>query len=511
MKFLVPLKTLKQEKKLFIVAILILVLSIGLIWAINQVNYQTERKRVLTRLAETENRAKLNINNLESSLLNIEEKSYNSKTNSLFNEFLFLYGLQINNKIYYGQQAEPFSSLDKIKIKIHKELLIEQLRNSGLRIARSQALNLEKGGLHIIYVIRGVETNYPIYAYVSIKRLIDTSNSEPNRFLIELVEQERSSSKTEEQAFSKNYNYSYAFPFPIAGAVVTVIATDKNNIFSYFNSIFIFFIPIFLGLLGVWICWQLLKEIHARKVLESMITSQEKRIQRHEDLSILGEMTTLISHEINQPLASIEIYASLCEKKILSKNKVENDYSNEICILQKNIKGEVDRIKRFITGTRSVIKDNDSQTLNCDVSQAIENIKPLVLLYAEKMQVEIRFSVEPKLYVKCTSVAIEQICMNLIRNGIESMETQASSLRFLEITAKSDRDKWVQVAVSDRGSGVSPEVAPQIFKPLYTTKASGTGIGLSLCKRLIEKCGGKIWFEPNSRIGTTFFFAVPKQ
>ena len=104
-------------------------------------------------------------------------------------------------------------------------------------------------------------------------------------------------------------------------------------------------------------------------------------------------------------------------------------------------------------------------------------------------------------------IQIQQVLVNLIRNAIEVM-AETSGRRRLEIAAVADRENLVRVSVSDTGLGIAPEIAKQLFQPFVTTKRKGMGLGLSICRTIIEAHGGKIWVEPNPGGGTIFYFTL---
>jgi two-component system sensor kinase FixL len=97
--------------------------------------------------------------------------------------------------------------------------------------------------------------------------------------------------------------------------------------------------------------------------------------------------------------------------------------------------------------------------------------------------------------------------INLVRNAVEAM--QDSSTRSLLIATTQDEDDSVRVSVADTGPGLAPDVAASLFQPFVTTKASGLGIGLSICRTIVESHGGRLWMEPNAGGGTVFHFRLP--
>jgi two-component system sensor kinase FixL len=105
-------------------------------------------------------------------------------------------------------------------------------------------------------------------------------------------------------------------------------------------------------------------------------------------------------------------------------------------------------------------------------------------------------------------IQIQQVLLNLIRNAIEAMID--SPVRQLTISAVADGNGMIQISVADTGKGISPDTIGQIFQPFVTSKEQGMGIGLSICRTIIEAHGGRIWFEPGRASGTVFHFTIPE-
>jgi signal transduction histidine kinase len=106
-------------------------------------------------------------------------------------------------------------------------------------------------------------------------------------------------------------------------------------------------------------------------------------------------------------------------------------------------------------------------------------------------------------------VQVQQVVLNLVLNSIEAMGSVATSARMLAISSIDEKPKWVTASVTDTGSGLDPDASSKVFDAFYTTKADGIGIGLSICRSIIERHGGIITAWPNHPRGTTFQFSLP--
>jgi two-component system sensor histidine kinase DctS len=144
----------------------------------------------------------------------------------------------------------------------------------------------------------------------------------------------------------------------------------------------------------------------------------------------------------------------------------------------------------------------------------LEAIAPLINLQARKSQVRVQTEVEPGIArVFCDRTMIEQVLLNLARNAMQAMEQPDIVERVLTLRVgrmKGEaRSQWIEFSVADLGAGIAPEVQPQLFNPFFTTKAEGMGLGLSLCRTVVEQHGGALVFAPNTPQGTVFIFTLP--
>jgi two-component system sensor histidine kinase DctS len=144
----------------------------------------------------------------------------------------------------------------------------------------------------------------------------------------------------------------------------------------------------------------------------------------------------------------------------------------------------------------------------------LDAIAPLVNLQARKLQVKVHTRIEPKLpQVMCDRTMVEQVLLNLARNGMQAMDHPEYQERVLVLQARraasNAEQGWVEFSVTDLGTGISDEVADQLFTPFFTTKAEGMGLGLSLCRTVVEQHGGHLEFEALQTKGTVFRFTLP--
>jgi two-component system sensor histidine kinase DctS len=147
------------------------------------------------------------------------------------------------------------------------------------------------------------------------------------------------------------------------------------------------------------------------------------------------------------------------------------------------------------------------------VDQLIDAVMPLVRLQARKSGTRIELDwPSPVPRVVCDRTMVEQVLLNLTRNAIQAMETEPLERRVLRIQVRQTDARWVRFSVIDQGPGIAPEVAARLFTPFFTTRSEGMGLGLSLCRTVIEQHGGALVFENLGQgVGTEFRFTLPAE
>lgn len=238
---------------------------------------------------------------------------------------------------------------------------------------------------------------------------------------------------------------------------------------------------------------------------------QERRLQELQSelvhvsrLTAMGEMASSLAHELNQPLAAIVSYirgsSTLLEKDDVDIERLRRalDRAAEQALRAGDI---IKRLREFVA------KGETEHSVE-DPSKLMEEASALALVGArdQGLRVSMRFGRNLG-QVIVDKVQIQQVTLNLIRNAMDAMAD--SPVRELDLTVERFEDKSVVIAVRDTGPGISPDVAQRLFQPFVTTKSDGMGVGLSICRTIIEAHGGRIWAEGNDRGGASFFFTLP--
>ncbi len=250
-----------------------------------------------------------------------------------------------------------------------------------------------------------------------------------------------------------------------------------------------------------------------RRVQELSRTSQE-RLQATARLATVGEMASLLSHELNQPLAAISSYASGSLNLLDRSNAVAADSRADLRLAMRRIAQQAERAGKVIKSVHNFVRRRDPVRAAVSPQALFDSILPLINLQAHKSGVRVQTVVAADVgLVICDSTMVEQVLLNLARNAMQAMEQSSIVVRELTLQAnrvKGDgQKKWVEFSVLDIGVGIAPQVQQQLFHPFFTTRAEGMGLGLSLCRTVVEQHGGALEFRPNQPQGTVFVFTLP--
>jgi two-component system sensor histidine kinase DctS len=224
-------------------------------------------------------------------------------------------------------------------------------------------------------------------------------------------------------------------------------------------------------------------------------------------------MASLLSHELNQPLAAIASYAN-GSLNLLKDPQAEPQTLDDVHMALRRIAEQAERAGRVISSVHDFVRRRD-QTREAVPPQALlDAIAPLVNLQARKLQVRVHMRVDARLpRVWCDRTMVEQVLLNLARNGMQAMDLPACKDRVLVLQIKQGEsrqdDAAVEFSVTDLGTGITPDVGAQLYNPFFTTKIEGMGLGLSLCRTVVEQHGGQLAFEAHAPKGTVFRFTLP--
>jgi two-component system sensor histidine kinase DctS len=259
-------------------------------------------------------------------------------------------------------------------------------------------------------------------------------------------------------------------------------------------------------------------DITEQRRMEELSRASHERLQATARLATVGEMASLLSHELTQPLMAMSSYANG------SLNMLRNDGDvaqlDHAMLVQRlldvesamqRIAFQADRAGKVIKSVRDFVRRRSQTHEVISAHDLLEAVMPLVRLQASKLGVQVQVEVEPRLPpILCDTTMIEQVLLNLARNAMQAMEGMEAQQRKLTIKALwSESSQRVVFAVEDQGCGIPPEVAEQLFTPFFTTKHEGMGLGLSMCRTVLEQHGGELRYQANAPRGTVFTFSLP--
>jgi two-component system sensor kinase FixL len=215
-------------------------------------------------------------------------------------------------------------------------------------------------------------------------------------------------------------------------------------------------------------------------------------------------MASTLAHELNQPLSAISNY-------LKGSRRMLEDAADE---RGKTLRGALDkaadqamRAGQIIRRLRDFVSRGETERRVESIGKLVEEASALALVGVKDRGIRVRFHFDPAIdLVLADRVQIQQVLLNLIRNAMDAMET--SETRELDIGVETEGPTHARITVADTGSGISPEIADQLFTPFLTTKRQGMGVGLSISRTIVEAHGGRIWVEPNPGGGTQFHFTL---
>ena len=257
-------------------------------------------------------------------------------------------------------------------------------------------------------------------------------------------------------------------------------------------------------------------DVSEQRRVEELSRASQDRLQATARLAMVGEMASLLSHELNQPLAAISSYATGSLNLLHDAATVPpTALSSDLQLAVSRIAEQAERAGKVIKSVHDFVRRRDQTREPVEPRGLINAVMPLVSLQARKLSVTVVTEIDDAAHaVLCDRTMVEQVLLNLARNGMHAMQDMDPSRpRVLTLRVKpaasNARSRWVEFAVIDQGAGISPDVQAQLFTPFFTTKVEGMGLGLSLCRTVIEQHGGFLGFEAGLPTGTIFSFTLP--
>jgi len=217
-----------------------------------------------------------------------------------------------------------------------------------------------------------------------------------------------------------------------------------------------------------------------------------------------GALSASIAHELNQPLGASSLNIQFLQKK-LAEGEISPVLEKEIL---DTLLADNQRAANIIRSLRSIFLEEKVASKKVDVGELLQTVLNIAKAEITSQKIQITLQLEPNLIANVTAGEIQQVLLNLINNAIQVLAASSGPDRVLIIQGR-HIDGSIQISIADNGDGVSPEVQEHLFELLSSTKKSGMGLGLWLCKHIITRHGGTIWHETSGDGGAKFIFQLP--
>ena len=249
------------------------------------------------------------------------------------------------------------------------------------------------------------------------------------------------------------------------------------------------------------ISW-LLYEHWRRQRAEIMARNTMSELTHVNRVATVSQLSASITHEVRQPLATMLANAEGA-LRWLERANIE-----EVRESLKDIVSEAFRASDIITNLRAMFKHDVQEKAPVDINKLVSSVLALVVIDLQKHDIELQTQLDEQIpQVLGNQVQLQQVILNLVMNAIELMSSVET--RVLRIKTELSQSNTVHVSIEDTGTGIKPSDVARVFKPMFTTKARGMGMGLSICQSIIENHDGRIWVSPGTNGGSIFQFELP--
>lgn len=247
-----------------------------------------------------------------------------------------------------------------------------------------------------------------------------------------------------------------------------------------------------------------IRDITSRQDIERRLQDLQEELIHVSRVSAVGTMASTLAHELNQPLTAIGCSVMAAQIRLESSSPGALQDAQEALT---DSMAQVVRAGLIVRQLRDFVARGETERQIISLAKLIEEANALGLAGASQNGVEVRVDLDPSVsFVLVDRVQIQQVLLNLIRNGIEAME--GCYPRQLTISTRAKSKDVVELAIADTGAGLSEADFENLFKPFASTKAHGLGLGLSICKTIVEAHGGRLWAESRAEGGTVFRFTL---
>jgi two-component system sensor kinase FixL len=247
------------------------------------------------------------------------------------------------------------------------------------------------------------------------------------------------------------------------------------------------------------------REEEQRRAAQDAVRESRERLTHVARLSTLGEMTTGLAHELNQPLTAIAMYARAAERLATQ----ENPELDEVVAALRHIATQALRAGEIIKRLRALVRNRQTREELLDLNAVVRELVVLAESDARANNVLLLIELAESLpMVLGDAVQLQQVMLNLVRNAIEAVDTCTGARRVVALRTALGT-AGVEMSVTDQGGGLDPAIQGRLFEAFATTKPEGTGLGLAISRSIIESHGGRLAWRPNEPQGSCFYFNLP--
>lgn len=250
----------------------------------------------------------------------------------------------------------------------------------------------------------------------------------------------------------------------------------------------------------------MLTDVTDRKRAEILQRERESAAHHAARLFSTSETAAMLAHELNQPLSAIVGY-NAASLRLLAASPID---APEIAEAMEKCRVQAVRAGGILNRMRELARRRRLQTERCDVNAVVRQTLGWIATELEAAGVDLAMHVDPgALLADLDPVLIEQLVQNLVRNAIDAMRDTPRQARRLAVSTRAD-GAGVVVSIADAGCGIPAEAGERVYAPFFTSRAGGLGLGLAICRSIVEMHGGRLWHEPRPGGGTIFHFSLPR-
>jgi signal transduction histidine kinase len=250
---------------------------------------------------------------------------------------------------------------------------------------------------------------------------------------------------------------------------------------------------------------RLATDITESRQAEALLRQQQEKFQMTARLIAVGEMASAIAHELNQPLAAIANYNMGCVRRLRAGNV---DTAALLEAMEKAA-AQAERASQIVQRVRALVARRPPELVACRINDIVRGIASIIELEAAEIGARVELELaEDVPEVQADRILMEQVILNLAHNAMDALREVDLEQRRLRIRSQL-ADSTVEVEVQDEGSGIDPSIEANMFKPFFSTKPEGMGLGLHICRSILEAHRGHLWVTRNPERGASFHFSLP--